>query len=109
MEQTLGSTNKILQMVVSVYHRSHQSFFLCKFIFKYILVNTDTMHNGAKEQLEAVVKELYNKSGNKKWPLILLHKKRVNALLENPNHRNVVEEWISNDVLYTTPLGSNDD
>ena len=67
------------------------------------------MHNGAKEQLDAVVKELYNKSGNKKWPLILLHKKRVNALLENPNHRNVVEEWISNDVLYTTPLGSNDD
>ncbi|CAN7109435.1 unnamed protein product [Brassica rapa subsp. narinosa] len=61
------------------------------------------------QQLEAVVKELYSKSGNKKWPLILLHKKRVNALLENHNHRNVVEEWISNDVLYTTPPGSNDD
>ncbi|CAH2078328.1 unnamed protein product [Thlaspi arvense] len=60
-------------------------------------------------QLEAVVKELYNKSGNKKWPLILLHKKRVNALLENPNHRNLVEEWINNNVLYTTPPGSNDD
>ncbi|CAH8345807.1 unnamed protein product [Eruca vesicaria subsp. sativa] len=60
-------------------------------------------------QLEAVVKELYNKSGNKKWPLILLHKKRVNALLGNPNHRNVVEEWIKNNVLYTTPPGSNDD
>ncbi|CAA7048571.1 unnamed protein product [Microthlaspi erraticum] len=60
-------------------------------------------------QLETVVKELYNKSGNKKWPLILLHKKRVSALLENPNHRNVVEEWINNNVLYTTPPGSNDD
>ncbi|VVB12147.1 unnamed protein product [Arabis nemorensis] len=60
-------------------------------------------------QLEAVVKELYNKSGNKKWPLILLHKKRVNALLENPIHGNLVEEWINNNVLYTTPPGSNDD
>ncbi|KAG2238769.1 hypothetical protein Bca4012_023417 [Brassica carinata] len=60
-------------------------------------------------QLEAVVNELYYKSGNKKWPLILLHKKRVNALLENSNHRNVVEEWINNNVLYTTPPGSNDD
>jgi len=62
-----------------------------------------------KEQLEAVVKELYNKSGSKKQPLILLHKKRVNALLENPNHRNLVEEWINNNVLYATPPGSNDD
>ncbi|CAN8325552.1 unnamed protein product [Cochlearia groenlandica] len=60
-------------------------------------------------QLEAVVTELYNRSGNKKWPLILLHKKRVNALLDNPTHRNVVEEWINNNVLYTTPPGSNDD
>nr|BAE98777.1 hypothetical protein [Arabidopsis thaliana] len=60
-------------------------------------------------QLEAVVKELYNKSGSKKQPLILLHKKRVNALLENPNHRNLVEEWINNNVLYATPPGSNDD
>ncbi|KAL1205803.1 Proteinaceous RNase P 2 [Cardamine amara subsp. amara] len=60
-------------------------------------------------QLEAVVKELYHKSGNNKWPLILLHKKRVRALLENPTHRNLVEEWINNGVLYATPPGSNDD
>ncbi|XP_010448973.1 PREDICTED: proteinaceous RNase P 3-like isoform X2 [Camelina sativa] len=60
-------------------------------------------------QLEAVVKELYNQSGNKKQPLILLHKKRVNALLDSPNHRNLVEEWINNNVLYATPPGSNDD
>ncbi|ESQ55171.1 hypothetical protein EUTSA_v10024761mg [Eutrema salsugineum] len=60
-------------------------------------------------QLEAVVNELYKKSGNKKWPLILLHKKRVDALLGNPNHRELVEEWINNNVLYTTPPGSNDD
>ena len=67
------------------------------------------MKHCEKEQLEAVVKELYNKSGSKKQPLILLHKKRVNALLENPNHRNLVEEWINDNVLYATPQGSNDD
>ncbi|CAA7023135.1 unnamed protein product [Microthlaspi erraticum] len=60
-------------------------------------------------QLEAVVKELYHKSGNRKWPLILLHKKRVRTLLENSSHRNLVEEWINNGVLYATPPGSNDD
>ncbi|KFK40071.1 hypothetical protein AALP_AA3G326500 [Arabis alpina] len=60
-------------------------------------------------QLEAVVKELYAKSGGNKWPLILLHKKRVRALLENSTHRNQVEEWINNGVLYATPPGSNDD
>ncbi|ESQ50867.1 hypothetical protein EUTSA_v10022627mg [Eutrema salsugineum] len=60
-------------------------------------------------QIEAVVKELYHKSGNNKWPLILLHKKRVKTLLENLTHRNLVEEWINNGVLYATPPGSNDD
>lgn len=66
-------------------------------------------HTCAIEQLESVVKELYHESGNNKWPLILLHKRRVTALLENPTHRNLVEEWISNGVLYPTPPGSNDD
>ncbi|CAH2051683.1 unnamed protein product [Thlaspi arvense] len=63
----------------------------------------------AIEQLEAVVKELYHKSGDNKWPLILLHQKRVRTLLENPTHKNLVEEWINNGVLYATPPGSNDD
>ncbi|KAF8084331.1 hypothetical protein N665_0722s0002 [Sinapis alba] len=60
-------------------------------------------------QLEAVVNELYHKSGDNKWPLILLHKKRVRTLLENPTHRNLVDEWINNGVLYATPPGFNDD
>lgn len=60
-------------------------------------------------QLEGVVNELYHKSGDKKWPLILLHKKRVRTLLENPTHRNLVDEWINNGVLYATPPGFNDD
>ncbi|PNY00669.1 pentatricopeptide repeat-containing protein mitochondrial-like [Trifolium pratense] len=59
-------------------------------------------------QLDDVVKELYNRSG-KKWPLVILHNKRVRGLMENPSSRILVEEWMKNGVLYTTPNGSNDD
>ncbi|KAL2511101.1 Proteinaceous RNase P 3 [Abeliophyllum distichum] len=58
-------------------------------------------------QLEAVVKELYNKSN--RWPLIVLHNKRVQALLENSSIRELVQEWIDKRILYGTPYGSNDD
>ncbi|KAF2321641.1 hypothetical protein GH714_000844 [Hevea brasiliensis] len=59
------------------------------------------------KQLDAVVKELYSQRGN--WPLIIFHNKRVRALLENPSHRKLIQEWIQKEVLYTTPHGSNDD
>ena len=60
------------------------------------------------EQLDAVVKDLYNQS-RKKWPLIIMHNKRIRALLQNPSTRELIQEWIEKDVLYTTPQGSNDD
>ncbi|XP_044504456.1 proteinaceous RNase P 2 [Mangifera indica] len=59
-------------------------------------------------QLDAVVKELYDRS-DKKWPLIILHNKRLRSLLENPFYRKLVEEWMDKGVLYLTPHGSNDD
>ncbi|KAJ6403071.1 hypothetical protein OIU84_015064 [Salix udensis] len=59
-------------------------------------------------QLDAVIKDLYNQSG-KKWPLIILHNKRLRALLLNPSTRELIQGWIEKDVLYTTPHGSNDD
>ncbi|KAI4334260.1 hypothetical protein L6164_018971 [Bauhinia variegata] len=59
-------------------------------------------------QLDDVVKELYNRSG-KKWPLVILHNKRLRGLVENPSSRKIVQEWMDNDTLYTTPNGSNDD
>lgn len=59
-------------------------------------------------QVEAVVNELCKMSGGK-WPLIFWHNKRTRALLDNSSQRRLVEEWINNDVLYTTPVGSNDD
>lgn len=58
-------------------------------------------------QLEVVVNELYNRS--KKWPLVILHDKRIRALLANPSNRGLLEEWIERGVLYGTPVGSNDD
>uniref|UniRef100_A0A6M2EDI9 ribonuclease P n=1 Tax=Populus davidiana TaxID=266767 RepID=A0A6M2EDI9_9ROSI len=59
-------------------------------------------------QLDAVIKDLYNQSG-KKRPLIIVHNKRLRALLQNPYTRELIQEWIEKDVLYTTPHGSNDD
>lgn len=99
-------------MAVSVFHRfSHLFLGTCfsSSIFFESISAILIIHTCAIEQLESVVKELYRESGNNKWPLILLHKRRVRALLENPTHRNLVEEWISNGVLYATPPGSNDD
>ncbi|KAM7496913.1 hypothetical protein LguiA_021327 [Lonicera macranthoides] len=58
-------------------------------------------------QLEAVVKELYNRS--KKWPLVVLHSKRIRTLLENSANRQLIEKWMNEEVLYGTPFGSNDD
>ncbi|MCD7452732.1 hypothetical protein HAX54_017951 [Datura stramonium] len=58
-------------------------------------------------QLVAVVKELHSRSN--KWPLVILHNKRVRTLLENAGYRELLEEWINEKILYGTPFGSNDD
>lgn len=119
MGQILVSTNKILQMVDSVFLRLY---ILCWAVFLlsfspsslfFVLPLIFIFHQWlclkiAIEQLDAVVKELYNRSGNK-WPLVVLHNKRLRALLENPSHRKLVEEWMDKGVLYMTPTGSNDD
>lgn len=60
------------------------------------------------EQVDAVVKELYKMSGGK-WPLVFWHHKRTRTLLDNSSLRRHVEEWMNKGVLYTTPIGSNDD
>lgn len=59
-------------------------------------------------QLHEVVKTLYNRC-EKKWPLVILHNKRLKGLMENNSSRKLVEEWRDNGALYTTPNGSNDD
>ncbi|RVW44276.1 Proteinaceous RNase P 3 [Vitis vinifera] len=64
--------------------------------------------NFANEQLDAVVKELYDRS-QKKRPLVILHNKRFRKLSENASNRKLLQEWLTQGVLYTTPNGSNDD
>ncbi|KAL9274735.1 Proteinaceous RNase P 3-like protein [Drosera capensis] len=58
-------------------------------------------------QLDAVVRELYNRS--QKWPLVVIHNKRLPGLQANPSSQKLLEEWKSHGVLYSTPSGSNDD
>ena len=61
----------------------------------------------AIEQVDAVMKELYKQ--NKKWPLLVLHNKRLRTLLQNDLNRELIEKWMDQGVLYGTPNGSNDD
>ncbi|KAL9247302.1 hypothetical protein vseg_020746 [Gypsophila vaccaria] len=58
-------------------------------------------------QLEAIVNELYNR--NKKWPLVVLHNKRLRALQANPSCQKLFDKWLAQGILYATPSGSNDD
>ncbi|GJS47092.1 proteinaceous RNase P 2 [Tanacetum coccineum] len=59
------------------------------------------------QQLEVVVNELYKRSN--KWPLVILHDKRIRGLIANPANRGLLQGWIDNGILYGTPVGSNDD
>lgn len=76
-------------------------------LFSLTLSNSFCFLKIAIEQLDAVVKELHSRSN--KWPLVVLHNKRVKSLLENASNRKLLEEWIAQGVLYGTPHGSNDD
>ncbi|KAL2239339.1 proteinaceous RNase P 2 [Sesamum indicum] len=58
-------------------------------------------------QLDDVVKEVHK--GSQKWPLVVLHKKRIRSLLEDVSKRKLIEEWTDQGLLYGTPYGSNDD
>lgn len=45
-----------------------------------------------------------------KWPLIVLHNRRVSGSnLDKPIDKELVERWRNADALYATPTGSNDD
>uniref|UniRef100_J3L882 ribonuclease P n=2 Tax=Oryza brachyantha TaxID=4533 RepID=J3L882_ORYBR len=59
-------------------------------------------------QLDAVVTELRDRY-NGKWPLVVLHNKRIAKLMENSSNRHLIETWRANGALYTSPIGSNDD
>ncbi|CAO2196098.1 unnamed protein product [Urochloa humidicola] len=59
-------------------------------------------------QLDAIVTELRDRYHGK-WPLVVLHNKRIAKLMESSSNRHLIETWRANGALYTTPSGSNDD
>ncbi|XP_021307811.1 proteinaceous RNase P 2 isoform X2 [Sorghum bicolor] len=59
-------------------------------------------------QLDAVITELRDRYHGK-WPLVILHNKRIAKLMENSSNRHLIETWRTNGALYTSPSGSNDD
>ncbi|KAL6853346.1 hypothetical protein ACP4OV_019375 [Aristida adscensionis] len=60
------------------------------------------------QQLDAVITELRDRYSGK-WPLVILHNKRIAKLMENSSNRHLIETWRANGALYTSPSGSNDD
>ncbi|KAG6514151.1 hypothetical protein ZIOFF_024492 [Zingiber officinale] len=59
-------------------------------------------------QLNDVASEIFRRN-KKKWPLIILHNKRIQALMGDPYNRQLLDAWRSEGALYMTPSGSNDD
>jgi len=76
-------------------------------VSRYILILVQ-IHMLNIEQLDSVITELRGRYHGK-WPLVILHNKRIAKLMENSSNRHLIETWRANGALYTTPNGSNDD
>ncbi|KAF5190222.1 Proteinaceous rnase p, partial [Thalictrum thalictroides] len=61
-------------------------------------------------KVNAIVNGIRQKLPTKKWPLIVLHNKRITGgRMDEPANKTLVEKWKNADALYATPTGSNDD
>ena len=61
-------------------------------------------------KVSAVVNAIRQKLPLKKWPLIVLHNKRITGRkMDAPVNQALIEKWKTADALYATPTGSNDD
>ncbi|CAM8923466.1 unnamed protein product [Rhodiola kirilowii] len=69
-----------------------------------------SQHRFMPTKISAVVNGIRQMLPSKKWPLIVLHNRRVtgNKMDEEVN-KALVEKWKNADALYPTPTGSNDD
>uniref|UniRef100_A0A7N0TIU4 ribonuclease P n=1 Tax=Kalanchoe fedtschenkoi TaxID=63787 RepID=A0A7N0TIU4_KALFE len=69
-----------------------------------------SQHRFTPTKISAVVNGIRQMLPSKKWPLIILHNRRVtgNKMDEEVN-KALVEKWKNADALYPTPTGSNDD
>ncbi|XP_015571702.1 proteinaceous RNase P 1, chloroplastic/mitochondrial isoform X2 [Ricinus communis] len=61
-------------------------------------------------KINAIANGIRQKLPSKKWPLIVLHNRRVTGhKMDEPVNKSLVEKWKHADALYATPTGSNDD
>ncbi|MQL81221.1 hypothetical protein Taro_013670 [Colocasia esculenta] len=61
-------------------------------------------------KVNSVLNGIRQKLPSKKWPLIIVHNKRVyGGKMNDPANVKLVEKWKNADAIYTTPTGSNDD
>ncbi|KAM7258909.1 hypothetical protein ACFE04_014650 [Oxalis oulophora] len=61
-------------------------------------------------KVNAIANAIRQKLPSKKWPLIVLHNRRITGhKMDQPINKPFVEKWKNADALYATPTGSNDD
>ncbi|KAG9140342.1 hypothetical protein Leryth_018506 [Lithospermum erythrorhizon] len=61
-------------------------------------------------KVNAVVNGIRQMLPSKKWPLIILHNRRITGdKMDEPMNKNLIDKWKTADAIYATPTGSNDD
>lgn len=61
-------------------------------------------------KVNAIVNGIRQMLPSKKWPLIVLHNRRITGdKMDEPVNKALIEKWKNADALYATPTGSNDD
>ncbi|XP_020220559.1 proteinaceous RNase P 1, chloroplastic/mitochondrial [Cajanus cajan] len=61
-------------------------------------------------KIKAVANEIHQRLPSKKFPLIILHNKRIKGdKMDEPINRALIDKWNNANALYATPSGSNDD
>lgn len=61
-------------------------------------------------QVNVIANGMRQMSPSRKWPLIVLHNRRITGgKMNEPFNRTLIEKWKNANALYATPTGSNDD
>ncbi|XP_020245604.1 proteinaceous RNase P 1, chloroplastic/mitochondrial-like isoform X2 [Asparagus officinalis] len=61
-------------------------------------------------KVNAVVNAIRQKLPTRKWPLIIVHNRRLlGRKMGQPLNEKLIEKWKNADAIYATPTGSNDD
>ncbi|XP_022965679.1 proteinaceous RNase P 1, chloroplastic/mitochondrial-like [Cucurbita maxima] len=66
--------------------------------------------NFTPSRVNLIANGIRQKLSSKKWPLIVLHHRRITGRKMNEAvNRTLIEKWKNGNALYATPTGSNDD